>query len=62
MPVVTALRATRRGRVAVHVDGSFVCSISEASVARARLFKGRELDEAEVATLREQLEKLRPEE
>ena len=54
MPVVTALRATRRGRVAVHVDGSFFCSVSDATIARARLFKGRELDEAELDALRSQ--------
>ena len=31
VPVVTALRATRRGgRVAVHVDGEFLCAVSEA--------------------------------
>jgi regulatory protein len=43
MAVVTALRATRRGHVAVHIDGSFACSVSDAFVARWRLFKGREL-------------------
>lgn len=46
MPVVTALRATRHGRVAVHVDGEFLCAVSEAFVARWRLRKGLELDEA----------------
>ena len=55
MPVVTALRATKRGRVAVHVDGEYFCSVSEAMVARRRLFKGRELDEAELDALREQV-------
>ncbi len=54
MPVVTALRATRRGGVALHVDGEYCCTISEAAVARWRLFKGRELDEASLAQLREQ--------
>lgn len=54
MPIVTALRATRRGRIAVHVDGSFFCSMSDAAVARGRLFKGRELDEAELEALRAQ--------
>ena len=52
MPVVTALRATRRGGVALHVDDEFVCTVSEALVARWRLFKGRELDEADVAEIR----------
>jgi len=50
--VVTALRATRRGGVALHVDGEYVCVVSEALVARWRLFKGRELDEADVAEVR----------
>lgn len=51
MPVVTALRATRRGRVAVHVDGEFLCAVSDAAVARWRLYKGRELDGYAVAQL-----------
>ena len=52
MPVVTALRATRRGGVALHVDDTFVCTVSEAMVARWRLFKGRELDDDALAELR----------
>ena len=52
MPVVTALRATRRGGVALHVDDEYVCVVSESLVARWRLFKGRELDEADVAEIR----------
>jgi regulatory protein len=51
VPVVTALRAARRGRVAVHVDGEFLCAVSDATVARWRLHKGRELDESDVARL-----------
>ncbi len=47
MPVVTALRTTRGGGIAVHVDGSYLCTVSEALLARYRLFKGRELDDAE---------------
>ena len=54
MPVVTALRATRRGQVAVHVDGSFVCSVSDSFVARWRLYQGRELDVDALAQLRGQ--------
>ena len=54
MPVVTALRATRRGHVAVHVDGSFCCSVSESLVARWRLFRGRELDDDALDQLRHQ--------
>ncbi|MCX6371834.1 MAG: RecX family transcriptional regulator [Actinobacteria bacterium] len=52
MPVVTALRATRRGQVAVHVDGGFVCSVSDAFVARWHLYQGRELDDDALAELR----------
>jgi regulatory protein len=52
VPVVTALRATRRGGVALHVDGEFVCTVSEALVARWRLFRGRELDDDSLAQLR----------
>ena len=52
MPVVTALRATRRGQVAVHVDGSFACSVSDSFVARWHLYQGRELDDDALAELR----------
>jgi len=52
VPVVTALRATRRGGVALHVDGEYVCVVSESLVARWRLFKGRELSDDDVAGIR----------
>lgn len=52
MPVVTALRATRRGGVALHVDEEYVCVVSESLLARWRLFKGRELLGSEVAEIR----------
>lgn len=51
MPAVTALRATRRGRIAVYVDGEYVCAVGEAAVARWRLYKGRELDHVDLARL-----------
>jgi regulatory protein len=54
VPVVTALRATRRGQVAVHVDGSFVFSVSDSFVARWHLYQGRELDDDALAQLRDQ--------
>jgi regulatory protein len=38
--------------VALHVDDDYVCVVSESLVARWRLFKGRELSEADVAALR----------
>ncbi len=52
MPVVTALRATRRGGVALHVDDDYVCVVGESLVARWRLFKGRELTADDVAEIR----------
>jgi len=52
--VVTALRATRRGQVALHVDGAYVCTVSESFVARWRLFKGRELNEESLAQITRQ--------
>jgi regulatory protein len=54
MPVVTSLRATRRGKVSLHVDGEFVCSVSDSFVARWRLFQGRELDADALSQLRSQ--------
>jgi regulatory protein len=54
MPVVTALRATKRGRIGLHVDGRFVCVVGEALIARHHLFQGRELDDAEFDALREE--------
>jgi regulatory protein len=51
VPVVTALRATRGGRIAVHVDGEYLCAVGESFVARWRLFKGRELEPADVDQL-----------
>lgn len=52
MAVVTALRAARRGRVAVHADGEYLCTVSEALVARRHLFKGLELGDDDVAELK----------
>lgn len=52
MPVVTALRATRRGGVALHVDEEYACVVSESLVARWRLFKGRELSADDLAQIR----------
>jgi regulatory protein len=54
MPVVTALRATKRGRIGLHVDGRFVCVVGEALIARHHLFQGKELDHEEFDALREE--------
>jgi regulatory protein len=52
VPVVTALRATRSGGVALHVDEEYVCVVSESLVARWRPFKGRELTADDAAEIR----------
>jgi len=52
VPSVSALRATKRGRIALHVDGEFVCIVTEALIARHHLFAGKELSTAEVEALR----------
>ena len=51
MAIVTALRATKGGRIAVHVDGEYVCAVGESFVARWRLYKGRELDDESLAQM-----------
>jgi len=54
VPVVTALRATRRGQIAVYVDDGFLCAVGEAAVARWRLHKGRELADDDLRRLVEE--------
>jgi len=54
VPIVTALRATKGGRIAVHVDGEYLCAVGESFVARWRLYKGRELDHESLAEMRTQ--------
>jgi len=54
VPVVTALRATKGGRIAVHVDGEYLCAVGESFVARWRLYKGRELDDDSLVQMRTQ--------
>jgi regulatory protein len=51
LPVVSALKATKRGRIALHVDGRFVCTVSEALIARHHLFAGKELSADELAEI-----------
>ena len=51
MPAITALRATRSGRVAVHVDGTYTWTVSAALVARFGLHRGRELSTEEAEAL-----------
>ncbi len=51
MPTVTALKATRRGHVAIHVDDAFVAAVGDAFVVRHGLFVGLELDAARLDEL-----------
>jgi regulatory protein len=49
--VVSALKATRSGRVAVHLDGAYVCTVGEALLVRLGLFAGRSLTDEQVELL-----------
>ena len=49
--VVSTLKATRSGRVAVHLNGQYACTVSQALLARLRLYVGRPLSAAEAAAL-----------
>jgi regulatory protein len=49
--VVSALKATRSGRVAVHLDGAFFCTVGEALLVRLGLFAGRSLTDQQVQLL-----------
>ena len=51
MPAVTALKATRRGHVAIHVDDAFVVTVSDAFVVRHGLYVGLQLDVARLDEL-----------
>ncbi len=51
MPAVSALRAVSRGLFEVYVDNVCVCRITEALVARWRLYTGRSLTEGELEAL-----------
>ena len=54
MSVVTSLRATRGGRIAVHLDGSYACTVSSSLLAAFRLYQGRELSDEETLRLHAQ--------
>jgi regulatory protein len=51
VPTVTALKATRRGQVAIHVDDTFVAAVSDAFVVRHGLYVGLEFDGARLDAL-----------
>jgi regulatory protein len=52
LSVVTELKVVRGGRVALHIDDSYLCTVSQTFVARWRLFPGREFDEESLGAMR----------
>jgi regulatory protein len=53
VPVLTDLKPTRRpGRFAVHIDGAFAFSVSEAFAARYGMYRGRHYDDADYDSLK----------
>jgi SOS response regulatory protein OraA/RecX len=51
MAVVSALKPARSGGVAVYLDGSYVCTVSQALIARWPLFVGRQLSNKQAEQL-----------
>jgi regulatory protein len=50
--VVSTLKATRSGRIAVHLDGEYVCSVGDALLVRLGLYVGLDLTEDQAQQLR----------
>jgi regulatory protein len=50
--IVSTLKATRSGRIAVHLDGEYVCTVGDALLVRLGLFVGRSLTDEQVEQLR----------
>jgi regulatory protein len=50
--VVSTLKATRSGRIAVHLDGEYVCTVGDALLVRLGLFVGLSLTDEQVGQLR----------
>jgi regulatory protein len=50
--VVSTLKATRSGRIAVHLDGEYACTVGDALLVRLGLFVGLELNDEQVEQLR----------
>jgi len=50
--VVSALKATRSGRVAVHLDGTYACTVGEGLLVRLGLFAGQSLTDEQVERLK----------
>ena len=51
MAVVSTLKATRAGRIAVHLDGEYACTVGDALLVRLGLFVGRSLTDEQVGEL-----------
>lgn len=54
MPRLTQIKETKKGRLALFLDGEFTFSLDEETFARAALHEGDDLDEARVEELRRQ--------
>jgi regulatory protein len=50
--VVSTLKATRSGRIAIHLDGEYACTVGDALLVRLGLFVGRSLTDEQVEQLR----------
>jgi regulatory protein len=50
--LVSTLKATRSGRIAVHLDGEYACTVGAALLVRLGLFVGLDLTEDQVDQLR----------
>lgn len=54
MPRLTQIKETKKGRLALFLDGEFVFSLDEETFARANLHEGDELESWQVEDLRKQ--------
>lgn len=54
MPRLTQIKETKKGRLALFLDGEFVFSLDEETFARAKLHEGDELESWQVEDLRKQ--------
>ncbi len=54
MPRLTQIKETKKGRLALFLDGEFVFSLDEETFARANLHEGDELESWQVENLRKQ--------
>lgn len=54
MPRLTKIKETKKGRLALFLDGEFVFSLDEETFARANLHEGDELESWQVEDLRKQ--------